>query len=186
MELKLSRNYTMQLLKGLEYLHDNGVIHRDLKPANVLLTTEGTLKLADFGTAFHLDSMTHTTQQTVCGTPLFMAPEVITQEKHTTSSDIWSLGVIIFNVITARYPFNKGTTFNLLMSIAMNSAEVAWPDAMTPRVKRFVASCFRRNPAARPSARELIKRLEVIEEAIDHEERATADDATGLYVELST
>merc|ERR1712072_1628821 len=67
--------YTKQMLQGLVFMHENQVIHRDLKPANVLISVDGTIKLADFGTAFDLSELTHTAQQTLCGTPAYIAPE---------------------------------------------------------------------------------------------------------------
>ncbi|CAG8707334.1 1124_t:CDS:2, partial [Cetraspora pellucida] len=78
--------YIKQVLEGLRYLHDQGVIHRDIKGANILATKEGLVKLADFGVA------TTKSDSNVVGSPYWMAPEIIELSGATTSSDIWSVG----------------------------------------------------------------------------------------------
>eukprot|EP00755_Sulcionema_specki_P014727 Sspe_Gene.57488::Locus_31541_Transcript_1_2_Confidence_0.750_Length_2089::g.57488::m.57488 len=89
----VAATYTEQILIGLAYLHSRNVIHRDIKGANVLLTCEGYCKLADFGAAIHLDKMVDKAidQTTMQGTPVWMAPEVVTESGHDWQCDIWSL-----------------------------------------------------------------------------------------------
>merc|ERR1711964_968781 len=105
-----------------------GVIHRDLKPSNVLISVDGKIKLADFGTAYDLSELTHTVAQTLCGTPAFIAPEVVRKEKHTTSTDIWSLGVVIYNMITGEIPFKGIDKYALLLDLASGKARIVIPD----------------------------------------------------------
>ena len=86
-----------QILKGMVFLHSNGVVHRDIKPDNILLTKnregEIVVKIADFSLAEHFPSKR---MNTVCGTPGFMAPEMFTEEEYDEKVDVFSLGVILF------------------------------------------------------------------------------------------
>merc|ERR1711964_665415 len=124
----LARIYTKQMLEGLEFMHKNDVIHRDFKPANVLISVDGKVKLADFGTAFDLSMLTHTIEQTFCGTPAYIAPEVVRKSKHTTSTDIWSLGVTVFHMVTGKIPFTARDKYQLLLDIASGSVELHYPE----------------------------------------------------------
>jgi serine/threonine protein kinase len=96
--------YMSQALHGLLYLHEQGVIHRDIKGANILTTKEGLVKLADFGVA---TKATGLDQSSVVGTPYWMAPEVIELSGATTSSDIWSLGCTVIELIEGKPPYHK-------------------------------------------------------------------------------
>lgn len=94
-----------QVLQGLLYLHEQGVIHRDIKGANILTTKEGTVKLADFGVATR--NGPELMSSSVVGTPYWMAPEVITLSGATTASDIWSLGCTVIELLEGRPPYHK-------------------------------------------------------------------------------
>lgn len=93
-----------QVLQGLLYLHEQGVIHRDIKGANILTTKEGLVKLADFGVATKASGLD---QSSVVGTPYWMAPEVIELSGAVTASDIWSLGCTVIELIEGRPPYHK-------------------------------------------------------------------------------
>ena len=84
----LTAIYIMQVLRGLKYLHEQGVLHRDIKGANILTTKEGQVKLADFGVAMKLSDV-HATDHDVVGTPYWMAPEIIEMSTPTVACDIW-------------------------------------------------------------------------------------------------
>lgn len=109
-----------EILLAIEYVHNQGLIIRDLKPENILLNREGHALLADFGLAVssgtvHRPSLT--SKQTVCGTPEYMAPEVIREEEHTTKVDIWSLGILVYELLTGRTPFYSEDSTDLFFSI---------------------------------------------------------------------
>ena len=96
--------YVKQVLKGLEYLHQEGVVHRDIKGANILTTKDGIVKLADFGVATSLNE--DVKSFSLVGTPYWMAPEVIEMSGHiSTSCDIWSLGCTVIELITTNPPY---------------------------------------------------------------------------------
>merc|ERR1712098_44889 len=153
----LSRFYLRQILSGLAFLHSNSVIHRDLKPGNILISVESTLKLADCGAAFDLSSMTQTQEQTLCGTPAYTAPEVIKKEKHTTASDIWSVGVVAFNMITGKLPWVSKDIYSLLFAIANLKIELVFPQGTDRATITFIHACLKPWAESRPSAKKLME-----------------------------
>jgi serine/threonine protein kinase len=95
--------YMSQVLQGLLYLHEQGVIHRDIKGANILTTKDGLVKLADFGVA----TRSNVGESSVVGTPYWMAPEVIELSGATTASDIWSLGCTTIELLDGKPPYHN-------------------------------------------------------------------------------
>jgi CHASE2 domain-containing sensor protein len=92
------------ICEALDYAHRNGIVHRDIKPANIMLTTDGVVKVMDFGIA-HIDYSTLTQDGAVLGTPSYMAPEQIRGDKVDGQSDLFSLGVIVYEMATGQRPF---------------------------------------------------------------------------------
>jgi serine/threonine protein kinase len=137
------------LTSALAYLHEQRVMHRDLKPQNCLITATGVVKLTDFGFAKELHS--HTAQLTsVRGTPLYMAPELFQQAQYTAAADVWSLGVLLFELAAGRPPFFADTLPELMQAI-VQSTPVAFPQDMQPQLADFLALCLQRDPGQRAS-----------------------------------
>jgi serine/threonine protein kinase len=120
--------YMSQVLHGLLYLHEQGVIHRDIKGANILTTKEGLVKLADFGVATKQSGLD---QSSVVGTPYWMAPEVIELSGATTSSDIWSLGCTVIELIEGKPPYHKLQPMQALFRI-VNDEHPPIPGSASP------------------------------------------------------
>jgi WD40 repeat protein/tRNA A-37 threonylcarbamoyl transferase component Bud32 len=102
----------VQVCRGLDFAHKRGVIHRDVKPANVRLLPDGTIKIVDFGIARMGDS-TVTQTGVVLGTPSYLAPEVLSTDRIDYRADMWSVGIILYELVTGRRPF-QGPTFAAL------------------------------------------------------------------------
>lgn len=94
--------YILHIAKALQYLHQRHVYHRDVKPENILMGSNGKLMLADFGSAVHAPPPEHNIRYTVCGTPEYLAPEMIVGIGHDASLDMWSLGIMMYEVLFGR------------------------------------------------------------------------------------
>ncbi|MBA0575984.1 hypothetical protein Golob_025307 [Gossypium lobatum] len=115
---QLARRFMQQLGAGLEVLQSHHIIHRDLKPENILLLgfkDDLVLKIADFGLSRSLDPGNYA--QTVCGSPLYMAPEVLQFQSYDEKVDMWSLGAILFELLNGHPPFHGRTSVQLLQNI---------------------------------------------------------------------
>jgi WD40 repeat protein len=142
------------LARAIQYAHSRGVVHRDLKPSNVLLTAEGTVKIADFGLAKFLEAEESQTQEgDLVGTPRYMAPEQTsgTREGVGPAADIYSLGVILYELLTGRAPLQAPTPVETLLLI--RTQEPLPPSRMLPRLPRDLETiclkCLQKDPRRR-------------------------------------
>ncbi|KAK8463746.1 hypothetical protein PHAVU_011G030800 [Phaseolus vulgaris] len=146
--------YIAQVLEGLVYLHEQGVIHRDIKGANILTTKEGLVKLADFGVATKLteaDVNTHS----VVGTPYWMAPEVIEMAGVCAASDIWSVGCTVIELLTCVPPYYDLQPMPALFRIVQDEHPPI-PDSLSPDITDFLLQCFKKDSRQRPDAKTLL------------------------------
>uniref|UniRef100_A0A453HKH3 mitogen-activated protein kinase kinase kinase n=1 Tax=Aegilops tauschii subsp. strangulata TaxID=200361 RepID=A0A453HKH3_AEGTS len=150
------RNYTAQILSGLAYLHGRNTVHRDIKGANILVDPNGDIKLADFGMAKHISA--YTSIKSFKGSPYWMAPEVIMNTNgYSLSVDIWSLGCTILEMATARPPWSQYEGVAAIFKIGNSKDIPDIPDHLSSEAKSFLKLCLQRDPAARPTAAQLIE-----------------------------
>jgi len=117
-EWKISLAILFGVLKGLAYAHSKGVVHRDIKPDNILLSSEGQVKITDFGLATLEDAPKLTRQGQIIGTPAYLPPEGVTGEPIDARSDLFSLGATIYEILTGKSAFhgeNFSATINLIL-----------------------------------------------------------------------
>ncbi|CAL1713540.1 unnamed protein product [Somion occarium] len=147
--------YISQVLEGLVYLHDQGVIHRDIKGANILTNKDGCVKLADFGVASSTAAGA-VRDDAVVGSPYWMAPEVIEQSGATTASDIWSVGCTVIELLEGKPPYHFLDPMPALFRIVQDDNPPI-PEGASPIVKDFLYHCFQKDCNLRISAKKLLK-----------------------------
>lgn len=114
---KYVKKYMKQLSNGLQYLGMKNIIHRDLKPQNILIGNDGLLKITDFSFAKILNDKDEDLLQTICGSPLYMSPEIIKYKNYSNKSDLWSIGMILYEMLTGKSPYNASTHYELMQKI---------------------------------------------------------------------
>jgi tetratricopeptide (TPR) repeat protein/predicted Ser/Thr protein kinase len=140
-----------QILGALQEAHEQGVIHRDLKPQNVMVDAQGTPHLMDFGIARSMDTVGHTATGVVMGTPDYMSPEQVRGEKAGTASDIFSFGVILYEMLTGDMPYHADTPISKIMMRLTHKPRA--PHELTGGIPRYlenvVQKCMEVDPALR-------------------------------------
>ena len=145
------------ILKGLIFLHENKKIHRDIKTENILLTHEGIAKLADFGVSTQL-MHSFSKKITKIGTPFYMSPEVILQNKYDYKCDIWSLGITTIEMAEGEPPFAKVKGYWVLKKIITHPPKgLKNKEKWSSEFNDFVEKCLIYEPEKRPSAKELLQ-----------------------------
>jgi serine/threonine protein kinase len=141
--------YAAQLVLALSYLHSKNVVYRDLKPENILFDSDGYVKLADFGLS--KEGVTATEGSTTfCGTPEYLAPEILGRVGHGFAVDWWSLGMLIYEMLTGLPPWYTKSRKELYESL--RSAELRFPSYVSDNARSLISGLLNRDPAARLGA----------------------------------
>jgi serine/threonine-protein kinase len=149
-------NYLMQISEGLAYAHRLNVVHRDIKPANIMITDRNVLKITDFGIAKLLTEQRNKSTTMIMGTPLYMSPEQIQGERVTHRCDIYSLGVMLYEMVAGHPPFHEG---NIEYQHLHNPPpEIA--NSVDKRLHKIIFKCLEKDPDKRfQTVEELITRI---------------------------
>ncbi|XP_064172870.1 cGMP-dependent protein kinase 2 [Anguilla rostrata] len=135
------------VLEAFDYLHGRGVVYRDLKPENLLLDSHGYVKMADFGFAKKIGLGKKT--WTFCGTPEYVAPEVIMNKGHDFGADCWSLGILIFELLTGSPPFSGSDPIKIYTTVLHGIEKVDFPKRISKRPEDLIRRLCKLNPAER-------------------------------------
>ncbi|GAX74956.1 hypothetical protein CEUSTIGMA_g2402.t1 [Chlamydomonas eustigma] len=163
--LQESLHIAIDILRGLAYLHDLDIIHRDLKPGNILMDQQGNAKLSDFGLARCKNKTMLSTKKVAVGTVAYMAPECFNSALGgvTTKCDIFSFGVILWELVTHQKPWQDLSEFQIMFKVSVHNARLDIPkdpSICSLPISRIINSCWETAPTNRPAALELMTRLE--------------------------
>ncbi|RKP06664.1 kinase-like domain-containing protein [Thamnocephalis sphaerospora] len=147
----------LDVLQALEFMHRIGNIHRDIKSDNILLNRQGQIKIADFARSAQIDGATPA-RRSVVGTPYWMAPEVAKGDFYDAKIDIWSLGIVVFEMVEGQPPYMDYQELRALFMIAANGPpQLTEPEACSRELRDFVRRCTVVNNRARDSAEALLQ-----------------------------
>ena len=137
------------------YLHnmDPPIVHRDIKPENVLIDKNGVAKLTDFGWSNYVDS--NEVRKTYCGTPVYLAPEIVEDIGHDERVDIWCIGVLLFELLTGTVPFHGKDSITLNNNI--KSLKIIWPNDISTSAKNLIMKILKKDPKERISLEDMLK-----------------------------
>ena len=167
-----------ETISALQYLHSFNppIIHRDIKPENLLLNEGGRILLADYGWSNF--NMAGDVRKTFCGTPEYIAPEMLMKKGHDTRVDIWSIGILMFELLSGYSPFVAKTNQELYQNI--RRLKIQWPKDMPPIAKNLISKILKLNPLDRPTFDEILnhqwfKQTKIIKPLLENKMRSTKD-----------
>lgn len=181
--LKQSLNIMRDVLSGVAAAHQEGIIHCDLKPANIMITKQGQAKVADFGLALLAENQQHDNEQ-LAGTPQYMAPEYIETRKHQTVSDVFSLGLIFYELLTGQRAIQGDDVYQLLNAIANTS--IPPPSSKNQNIDEkldaIIMKALQKNPQNR--YRDAAEMLQALEENLTLNDTMNLKDSSDSTVQF--
>jgi serine/threonine protein kinase len=193
LELREALNVVMQIVSALEEAHQAGIVHRDVKPENVMFEPDGTAKLLDFGIAKLAENLSvemagtateppKTEQGVILGTPAYMSPEQARHQPLDRRSDLFSLGVVLYEMITGKVPFAGNTPYD--QQAAVLTTEPApvgqYLDSVAPELQWVISKALIKEPDRRyQTAKDLLIDLQLLIQRLENEENAAAEKLSG-------
>lgn len=144
------------VVAGLKFLHSHGIIHRDLKLSNILLSETGQAKIADFGLAVltEFSDSADSRERTICGTPNYLAPEILNKKNYGRSADIWSLGCLLYSCLTGKPPFDSPDLPQTFDKVKRLDYQI--PDHLSPSARDLISRLLSGDPGNRPTFDQII------------------------------
>ncbi|KAH9395261.1 hypothetical protein TYRP_020823, partial [Tyrophagus putrescentiae] len=173
--------WARQIASGMHYLHHHRIIHRDLKSPNVLISFNDTLKISDFGTSRRWTD-DRSTKMTFAGTVAWMAPEIIRNEPCSEKVDVWSFGVLLWELLHCEIPYRDVDSSAIIWGVGSNSLTLPVPATCPPPFAALLATCWAASPRHRPSFTQVLLDLEAAAPAL--EDPAAVDPAHFYAVQL--
>ncbi|KAI4871628.1 hypothetical protein NFI96_013402 [Prochilodus magdalenae] len=152
-------DWAMGIAGGMNYLHLHKIIHRDLKSPNMLITHDDLVKISDFGTSKELRDKS--TKMSFAGTVAWMAPEVIRNEPVSEKVDIWSFGVVLWEMLTGEIPYKDVDSSAIIWGVGNNSLQLPLPESCPDGFKILLKQCWNCKPRNRPSFRQILLHLDI-------------------------
>ena len=152
--MKLIASVMKDLISAIYYLHNMQptIVHRDIKPENILLDENSKAYLTDFGWSNYIRN--HRIRNTVCGTPLYLPPEMVSETGHNEKADIWCIGVLLFELSTGKVPFEGNDYTTVKYNISR--LNISWPSDIEPDAKDLVSKILKKNPNERLSIEKIL------------------------------
>lgn len=146
LSLEQALSIALQMAEALAYAHGQGIVHRDIKPSNVMVDSRGKVKLADFGIAAATDEISVTATGQIIGTPEYMSPEQARGEAMDGRSDLYSLGIVLYEMLTGTTPFERLSRMSIIAKLIYEPQEfnLAFPDHISPSIQTLVQSLLRK------------------------------------------
>jgi serine/threonine protein kinase len=151
--------YFIQACIGVEYLHSRQILHRDIKSLNLFLSNDDNIRIGDLGVAKML-SNTAAFAQTQVGSPYYLSPELCEEKPYNTKSDVWALGCVLYEICTARHPFNAPNQAALLLKIVKGSY-TPLPSEFPESLKEIVDMCLEKDYKKRPNISFILQRQDI-------------------------
>ncbi|XP_052210698.1 uncharacterized protein LOC127813654 isoform X2 [Diospyros lotus] len=160
LDIRRRLRMALDVARGMNYLHHRNppIVHRDLKSSNLLVDKNWTVKVGDFGLS-RLKNATFLTTKSGRGTPQWMAPEVLRNDPSNEKSDVFSFGVILWELMTESIPWNHLNPIQVVGVVGFMDRRLDLPDSLDPGVSAIIRDCWQSNPGNRPSFEDLIPRM---------------------------
>jgi len=156
------KTLAIDICNGMIYLHGNSILHRDLKTKNILLDEKWSVKVADFGLSTYLEEYKSAHTLTACGTPAYAAPEILRKEKYSYPVDVFSFSMILYEMMTRRYPFEGIPTYRAVLGVATQGwrPRLSVNEDKPKEISRLMKACWNEISADRPTFSECLEYLQ--------------------------